>query len=203
MDADIRKKLQQAKRLFLASMGSATNTEMGEKVGLTRQTIAKHRKQERWDAEVHAVQIRTTEKIVEKASSDISSDILKFLKNIQSLASEKLVAKDEHGNYLRDEAGNLMPNRDLSPSQILALTKAAEVHLRNFRLVSGQSTSHELVGHVNSGYQPNNDHEMHGSLGRLVERIESSEDGFPAGQAKLYELARIFQEACSLADDEG
>ena len=95
MDADVRKKLQRAKRLFLASMGSATNTDLARQVGLVRQTISKHRRKENWDAELHAVKLKTTEKIVERASEDISSEILKFLKGVQTLCNEKLLAKDK------------------------------------------------------------------------------------------------------------
>ena len=202
MDADVRKKLQRAKRLFLASMGSATNTDLARQVGLVRQTISKHRRKENWDAELHAVKLKTTEKIVERASEDISSEILKFLKGVQTLCNEKLLAKDKDGNYLRDESGNLLPNKDLRPGELLQLAKAAGYHLKNYRLVAGQSTSNELIANVGGhSHRPEHDTGMVGSLGSLIDRINSSPDGFPEAQAKLYELARVFQEACALADD--
>jgi hypothetical protein len=140
----------QAEKIWLENLGSITLTELSKETGLTRQTLAKYRKEDGWDRKLE----RTRAKVAEKFTDDASDRIFQVMEGLLRISLNKLFLKDGNGNPIRDENGRFLPNTGLKPTEIHQLMRSAEVYLKNSRLFQEQSAEDRPVNEGVS-WEPN------------------------------------------------
>jgi hypothetical protein len=198
----IKQKVDKAHKMFLQKQGNITNTEMGEAVGTTRQTIAKHRADGKWDVELEQlkqeISTNITGKIVNATVEEFSpiyKDAVENLKAFNTFIRLKLLKQNKDGDVLRNMDGTPKINDALKPKDIGILVRASGEYVRTMRLLTGESTDNVATDQQITG-KIEHEHMMElPGLDRLVRKAGAGDEEAQRLLLDYTEITQTFQEA--------
>lgn len=171
---------QRAQDLYLSNQGHVSYSELAAQVGVSKKTICRWASKHQWRQKVAAlaeeVQRKVSEKLAESLAdraAALAESSLQPLERISELVSARL--KDP-----------TLDTEQLKPSDLRALALAQDSVIKNARLISGESTSHEQIsGKVSL------DIETPGYIDEVIQKIIKTGD--PEGQLQLLRLQEALQ----------
>lgn len=173
-------KLLKAEETYFATQGRASYSELAHLVNVNKRTIVRWAKKYHWRARVAELAALVNEKVSEKLAESLADraaalaeSSLQPLERISELVSARL--KDP-----------TLDTEQLKPSDLRALALAQDSVIKNARLISGESTSHEQIsGKVSL------DIETPGYIDEVIQKIIKTGD--PEGQLQLLRLQEALQ----------
>ena len=194
----IKQKMDRAHKIFLEKRGHITNTELAEIVGTTRQTIAKHRADGKWDVELEQLRQEVSTSLTGKiiaatvdAFDPLYKDAVDNLKGLNTIIRLKLFKRNNAGEILRNMDGTPQINDALRPKDIAQLVRASSEFVKTIRLISGQSTDNVASNtQVNGKVEHEHRVEDYPGADRIVKKAGAGDED---AQKLLMDYAEIFQ----------
>ncbi|WP_419656550.1 hypothetical protein [Desulfosarcina variabilis] len=161
--------------------------QIGEKVELSRQTVAKYRLADGWDAELALVAEAAKVKAVDIVTDKISVAFDRHLSNLEALDRR---------------IETLLTEEKLNPAAVAQLAKAASTIIQSTRLLNDQSTAnHAVDARVSpAGTHPGRTEIGSAGFDKAMDFIMKTGD--ENGQCLLSQLIEIRQKIVSIADTD-
>lgn len=179
-------KRRRAREIYLQRGGEITMDELSKLVHVSRESLGKFRRQDKWDTELEAVRDAVKARAVDLVADSAEEAFSRHLKNLERL----------------DDQIERKLSGELSPVEIGHLTRAAATIVQTSRLLNGQSTANTAVdARVSQSTQPGSapGTASPSPFEQIVDHITKSGD--ETGQRILMQLAESFQELMAYPEE--
>ena len=185
---------KEALELYLVHHGEISDSDLARQVGVSRKSIARWRIDGDWVSKVAEMY----HEVVEKVTIEIAEHFEPLIKEGYEKEAKMLACIDQ-------QLTNLLEKPRISALELKQVVTALSERTKILRLLQERSTENRAVNakvesHLNHS-RDGVDVLCHGELQKLIDKISEAEDGYPAGQTALMNLAQSFQEAVALVED--
>lgn len=191
-----------AKAKYLESAGTLSLVQLAKEMGVTRQTLAKWKEEDKWDEAATEVKQDVDTKLKKAVAASLFEDlepeykeISNNLRVVNGAITQILWKRDRDGRVVRNEDGVPMINDTLSTKEFKHIAGIMATNLRTMRLLAGQSTENidQETRHTGK-VEHEHTHHTKGILDECIEKMETGELGSVEGQEALCKLAEAFQD---------
>lgn len=207
------KQRDRAKAIYVQASGNISDSALGKKVGVTRKTIARWKKSDKWCVQIRRPVHIGTGPVCEMMEPELRNldQTANSAKVINSSATRKLFRQDKDGDLLRDIHGQPQINTDLKPADYRALTaslKDSQILINKcisereriirFDLEVQKDQQNAIDGHRSAAP----DNSTPGPIDRIMEGMDNGTIDTAKGQDALMEMGKAFQNLMAVADGE-